>query len=186
MKLLGNPLVVGGLCLVALGVVGYQFLGSRHPGAPAPAPVSSAPVPGASPARPSPAALPDRPAKPGTNATASATLIDRTYIESHLAEWTESSRRDLFRLVPAAAPGKPAISPVSRWKLKSIWQQTGSRLAVINNAIHSEGDVIEGYRLESIENDRVWFKGWTGRECLVFTNLSTVPAASAGTNSPNH
>ena len=58
---------------------------------------------------------------------------------------------------------------MSHWKLKAIWRQTGSRLAAINKSIYAEGDLIgEGYRIQAIESDRVWFQGPTGRESLGF------------------
>jgi hypothetical protein len=86
-------------------------------------------------------------------------------------------------LVPAAklssAAAAPAlVSPVRHWKLKSIWRQTGSQLAAINSGVYTVGDVIEGYRIERIESNQVWFNGPTGRESLSFTN------APPGTNAP--
>jgi hypothetical protein len=75
---------------------------------------------------------------------------------------------------------------VSHWKLKSIWRQTGSQLAAINKGVYSEGDVIEGYRIEQIDGDQVWFQGPTGRESLGFTNPQPPPAAPTRTNGPKH
>ena len=76
---------------------------------------------------------------------------------------------------------------MSQWKLKAIWHQTGSRLAVINNGIYTEGDLIEGYKLETIESDGVWLRGPTGREGLGFgrpkpTTLSMTNQQSAVTH----
>jgi hypothetical protein len=197
MKLLGNPWIVGGLCVIAVGLVGYQVLAPRSPGGKATAPNRPALVTAASPARSAPGVLaarasdPGRAAArtaPGTNATPPATLIDRTYVQSHLAQWVASPSRDPFQLLspsgkpaPVAKPAPVPVSPVSRWKLKAVWQQSGSRLAAINTGVYAEGDVIkgyEGYRIEQIESDQVWFQGPTGRESLSFTN------APPGTNAP--
>ena len=194
MKLLGNPWIVGGLCVIAVGLVVYQVLAPRSPGGKATASNRPALVSAALAAKSALGVLaakvsdPGQAAArtaPGTNATPPATPIDRTYVQSHLAQWVASPPRDPFRLLspsskpaPVAKPATVPVSPVSRWKLKSIWQQTGSRLAAINKGVYAEGDVIEGYRIEQIESDRVWFEGPTGRESLIFTN------APPGTNAP--
>jgi hypothetical protein len=178
MKVMSNPWIVGGLCVIAAGVVGYQFLAPRSPGGTATAPNGPALVPAASPASPTPGALAQRASDPGratarttpgTNATPPATLIDRSYVQSHLAQWMESPPRDPFLFSPAGKPGSAAASPVSQWKLKALWRQTGSRLAAINNGVYAEGDLIQGYKIERIESDRVWFQGPAGRESLGFT-----------------
>jgi hypothetical protein len=184
MKLLGNPWVVGGLCVIAAGIAGYQFLWPSQPGAP------RGPVPAwaASPANPPPAAPAGKTSGSGraaartaaaTNGAAPVTLIETNYVLSHLDEWTETPRRDPFLFFSARKPG--AASPVTKWKLKAIWRQTGSRLAAINKGVYAEGDQIEGYRIEAIESDRVWFQGPDGRESLGFEKPRP-PAA--GTNAP--
>ena len=193
MKVLGNPWVVGGLCLIAAGVVGYQFLAPRPQGAPAPN--GSAPAPAASPASPTPGALAERASDPGratartapgTNATPPAALIDQSYVQAHLAQWVASPSRDPFLLPSAGKPAPPAVSPVSHWTLKAIWRQTGGGTAAINQGVYAVGDLIEGYRIERIERDRVWFQGPTGRESLGFTKPQPPPAAPKGTMAPAH
>jgi hypothetical protein len=189
MKLLNNPWVVGGLCLIAAAVVGYQFLPARGRTSVAPAPAASMPAPSLA----APAAPPASPAIPNVRAVSSTTtqapapvsLIERSYVQSHLAEWVASPRRDPFLFwVPSSKREAAAPSPVPQWSLKSIWHQTGSRLAVINNSIYAEGDRIGDYRLEAIESDRVWLEGPTGRESLSFTNHTPPIAAPPGTNAP--
>lgn len=168
MKVLDNPWVVGGLCLIAAGVVGYQFLPPRPRGTPAPN-GSAAPAPAAAPAaRPAGPGQAVAGTAPGANVNLPATLIDLSYVQSRLPQWLESPPRDPFRLSPAANPATAPVSPLSHWKLKAIWRQTGSQLAAINKRIYAVGDVIEGYRIEQIEIDRVWFQGPTGRESLGF------------------
>jgi hypothetical protein len=196
-KVLGNPWIVGGLCVIAVAVVGYQFLPPRSGAGVSPVPpvgVSAAPAPpSATPAPSVPATSAHSTqaaahATAGTNAAPLGTPIDRAFVQSHFAQWLQAPQRDPFLSVPAAklntAPAP--VSPVSRWKLKSIWRQTGSQLAAINKGVYSEGDVIEGYRIEQIEGDRVWFQGPTGRESLGFTNPQPPPGAATRTNGPNH
>jgi hypothetical protein len=191
MKVIGNPWIVGGLCLFAVGLVVHQVLAFRRPGGGAAAPNGPAFVPAASPTGPAPGALAEGASDvgrataqttPGANVTTPATLIDRSYVQSRLAQWVESPRRDPFLFSPAGKPGPAAASPVSRWELKAIWQQTGSRLAAINKGVYAEGDLIQGYRLERIESDRVWLQSPTGREGLGFTRPQPAPAAPTGTN----
>jgi len=84
------------------------------------------------------------------------------------------------------APQPTAIgpSPLSHWKLQSVWVQTGAKFATINNHIYSEGDRIEGYRVGMIESDRVWLQGPAGWESLGFDNLKSSPAHSPPTTAP--
>ena len=196
MKLMGNPWVVGCLCLIAVAVVGYQFLPARRgAGVPPAAAVSPAPAPpSVTPVRSVPAtsALATQSAAratAGTNAIPPITPVDRVYVQSHLAQWLQAPQRDPFLLGTAAKPGAAAavlVSPVSHWKLNSIWRQTGSRLAIINNDIYAEGDVIEGYRIEQIESGQVWFNGPAGRESLSFGKPQPPSDGSQRINGPNH
>ena len=194
MKLMGNPWIVGALCVIAAGVVGYQFLPPRSSVGSATASNGSALVPAAPPASPPSAAAASDPARttprttPGTNALSSATLIDVSYVQSHFAQWVESPARDPFLFSPPVPPeaAQALVSPVSHWKLKAIWRQTGNRLAAINQGIFAEGDVIEGYRIEQIDSDQVWFEGPTGRESLGFTKPQPPPGAPAKTNGTIH
>ncbi len=164
MKLLDNPWIVGGLCAIAVGVAGYQLSKSR--GGTGFAPAHKAPSPPS--AARGPSTLNPQLSTTSTPAAASPSLIDRSYVLSHLAQWIEAPKRDPFLRATAAEHGVAATSPVSQWKLKAIWHQTGSRLAVINKGVYAEGDLIEGYKLETIESDGVWLRGPTGREGLGF------------------
>lgn len=193
MKILGNPWVVGALCVAAAGVVGYQFLPARPHPAPAPAPSGAAPVPAAvagalAPGTPAGRAADSARAatgfKPGTSVPASASRIDRSYVQAHLGEWVESPQRDPFLLTVTPTRAVAEVSPLSKWRLNAVWQQTGSSLATINNGVYAEGEVIDGYTLETIERDRVWLRGPAGRESLSFTNLAPPAVAPADTNAP--
>ena len=94
--------------------------------------------------------------------------------------------RDPFQLIGAPSRTKrdPSIpSPVLSWKLKAIWRQTGGSLAAINNGVFAEGQDIQGYKLERIEGDRVWFQGPDGMESLDFNKKAIVlTSAPKGTN----
>jgi hypothetical protein len=97
--------------------------------------------------------------------------IDRRYAEAHLSEWAELPARDPFLMVSLTSrrsEGTKFESPVSRWKLKAIWRQTGGGVAVINQHVYAEGDVIAGYRIDAIDRDRVWLDGPNGKEVLEF------------------
>jgi hypothetical protein len=66
-------------------------------------------------------------------------------------------------------------SPVPTWTLRGIWNQTDSRLAVINGRVWRVGDVIEpGYKLIRIEKDEVWFQGPYRNERLGFPQTKRV------------
>src|SRR5207245_2516603 len=81
-------------------------------------------------------------------------------------------------------------SPIANWKLNAVWDQTDSKLAVINNRVHRVGDDIEGYKVLRIERDEVWFQGPKRKERLarvqkgpsVLINPTYAPAPAADTN----
>lgn len=178
MSLLRSPWVSGGLAVAALGFVVYQVLSSGRPHARSVQVASAAPSPSAP--QPIPAALPKAAPPPSESSTQTVTSgptpVDRQFVQSHVGEWIESPKRDPFLDATAAKLIPAAPSPVPTWKLSGIWNQTGSRLATINGSIYQEGDEIEGYRIERIEEVQVWFRGPTGTEPLGFTNRP------AGTN----
>jgi hypothetical protein len=108
--------------------------------------------------------------------------IDRQMAEARFSQWAESPRRDPFRLVPFVSdlPVHAYPSPVLGWKLQAIWRQTGGRIATINNRIYAEGDKVQGYRIQKIEADQVWFDGPDGPEALSFPQ----PGAAPGKKKP--
>jgi len=187
MKALNSPWVTGGLVVVAVAVVGYQLLSSgrgrgrtshAQPAAPAP------PPPAASAATPQNSA-PTRFAPSKQYPAAPSNAIDREYVALHFAKWAETGRRDPFLLhrplnQPKGATNAP--SPVSKWKLRAIWRQTGSRVAAINNAIYKEGDVIEGYKIIRIEDDVVWFQNPDSLDHLEFPRGAAAPEQPKGTS----
>ena len=195
MKLLRGPWFSGALAVVALAVVAYQVLNSgRSRGRPAnvvSAPTATAPVVTA----PAPPQTSPSVAVPSLETMTTGQIpVDRQFVQSRLAEWLDAPRRDPFfnPTTPKASPAQP--SPVGGWKLSAIWRQTGSRVATINGAIYQEGDEIQGYKIQRIEGDQVWFRGPTGTEPLGFAKSQTatnaVPqvtnsaALRGGTNKP--
>jgi hypothetical protein len=67
---------------------------------------------------------------------------------------------------------------VIKWKLKGIWRQTGGRVAAINNGVYSEGDSIDGYKIEKIDGDQIWFQGPERLERLGFDGAQSGPIAN--------
>jgi hypothetical protein len=192
-KLLRNPIVTGLLVLAALAAVFFQVVAPRwHFGSPAqpPAAVATLPpapevaVPPSAPRSARPAAL----SQSNTNLVADQP-IDRAYLAAHFDAWVNSPRHDPFLLLAPdptgnGRDGSETNSPVAGWKLNSIWSQTGSRLAVINQRVYGEGDeVAEGYRILRIQSDEVWFQGPVRKERLGFErrhgNPAPVPATAA-------
>jgi hypothetical protein len=112
-----------------------------------------------------------------TNADWPVAAIDFGAVKQGLARWTEAPGRDPFQVaVPSVIEVAPATpSPVSQFKLRAIWQQTGGRAAVINDRVLLEGDILAGCKLERIETDRVWFQGPEKRESLIFGQVTPPP-----------
>ncbi len=192
MKLLQNPLVTGALSLLAAGVVIYQckpFLQRAHPGAShshlkspltvSPVQQSQAAVPRSTNDKVSSAA-PDR-----TQDSGRSPRIDGSWLAARFPAWVAAPKRDPFLLLGGAKKQDnlqpETASPITKWKLKGIWNQTGMRVAAINAGVYGVGDQIEGYKVTRIESDEVWFQGPLGDERLAFQTkgrLSPLPSAN--------
>jgi hypothetical protein len=168
-KFLRNPIVSGVLAVVAVLVVAYQFTGLnihfRIGG------TAGQVVNAIAPALVAPTPAPQPP--PVTNQVAEATpdaTIDRAYLEARFAKWVASPLRDPFLLFSTDPKDKKDdeefSSPISKWHLNGIWDQTGGKLAVINKRVHRVGDEIEGYKILKIEGEEVWFQGPKRKERL--------------------
>jgi hypothetical protein len=177
MKALRNIWVTAGLCAIAAVVVIYQFFepnlhgrGSYSSPKPASAVSPVAPPP---PMAPAPVAALPPPAP-----------IETQYARARMAEWIDVPRRDPFLVFNRGLATKrtETNSVVTQLKLQGIWRQTGGRIAAINNKIYSEGDVVEGYRVERIDADQVWFAGPGRNERLAFKKWEVKALAPAGTN----
>lgn len=171
MKLLRNPIAVGVLVLLAMAVMAYQFWPMLRPRFAR----SSPPPPSPAPAH-APAAAPSAPAKPakppGDSSAplpAPVSRLETAMLESNSVRWVEAPRNDPFLVrfyVKSQGTNRPAMEVLT---LNAVWQQNdGVPLAVINNHVLSEGDVILEFKISSIEPDRVWVDGPNGREPIRF------------------
>jgi hypothetical protein len=178
MRFLRNPIVTGILTLVAVGMVFYRFVlpylssggGLARSGTPA-VPAQSNPVH----ARAVAVATALREQLSEAASGWQGPTIDRDYVEGRFAKWVATPKRDPFLLLGADPKEKEMQellepSPIAKWKLNAIWDQTGSRLAVINNAVHQVGDEISGFKILRIESDEVWFQGPRRKERLGLQN----------------
>ncbi len=200
MKLLRNPVIVGILAVVAVVMVVYQVVGPKAVKAlfgskPAPAPAATTVPAAAKPAAPvavAPRPMPVIPAATFTNLEAAlepGLNIDTNVVEQKFSYWVRSPLRDPFLLLAPVVrdPGlleEQTNSPVSSWVLQAIWNQTDTKLAVINEAVYAVGDIVaEGYKLIRIEMDEVWFQGPYRNERLGFREpkkiAPKVPPATA-------
>lgn len=173
MKILRNPIVSGLLAVAAIVILAYQFTGgasSRYRPAGITQRVVNEFIAATAPPTPPPA-----PAPSVTNQLAEASLapdatVDRAYLEARFAKWVVSPLRDPFLLFGGdkekAKEDEDFASPISKWHLNGIWDQTGGKLAVINKRVHRVGDEIEGYKILRIEGDEVWFQGPKRKERL--------------------
>ena len=184
MKLLRNPIAVTVLVVLAVAVIAYQFWPMLRPRFSR----SSPPPPTAPATAPSAPAKAEKPPAVTPALTQSPTnTLDIAVLESNSVRWVEAPRNDPF-LVRFYVRGqgtnsRPAMEVLT---LNAVWQQSNdSPLAVINNHVFNEGDVIVlkdrdvvlQYKVSSIEADRVWVDGPNGREPVRF-KLAT-PAAAA-------
>ena len=165
MKIFRNPWIVGLLAIMAVLTVAYQTFHPRWP-VHTPAAETSLPEPTAvATASPAPAA----PVAP-TPAPAMVTAIDREYASAHVSAWLAAPRRDPFLLFTKSVAAPVALP---RLILKAIWRQTGDSMVAINQGIYRLGDVVEGCKIISIENNEVGLLLNGQRVALVFS--STVP-----------
>jgi hypothetical protein len=173
MRFLRNPIVTGILALVAVAVVFYQFvwpyLSTNYGAQPEKNATALSPTPTV--ARAVAAASVLREQLTEADAPWQGPTIDRDYLEARFAKWVATPKRDPFLLLGVDPKDKSMEellepSPIAKWKLNAIWDQTGSRLAVINNVVHQLGDEIAGFKIIRIESDEVWFQGPHRKERL--------------------
>jgi|KBSSwiStaDraftv2_1062776.scaffolds.fasta_scaffold756747_2 hypothetical protein len=176
MKFLRNPITVGILALVAVGMLVhslYPHLRGR-PRRATPARSTPAPTPAAAmaltPLEKPTASAPLQTDKAPTAAT--AMTMDLDLIRAGADRWLQA-RRDPFQLRTVAA--RPMYPPAREVLfLSAVWRQTDSSLAVLNNRIYAAGDRVLRYTLSSIEADQVWVQGPNGREAVGFRSVQTV------------
>ncbi|HUS37561.1 MAG TPA: hypothetical protein VM680_19590 [Verrucomicrobiae bacterium] len=106
--------------------------------------------------------------------------LDAQALRGQAANWARSPLRDPFKM-RGGVNDKPARDQL---KLTGILRQTDSELAVINNLILSAGEMILGFKIETVEADRVWVSGPNGREALEFKYFVQGPEKLAKEASP--
>jgi hypothetical protein len=52
--------------------------------------------------------------------------------------------------------------------LKGIWRQSDAKVALLNSGVYGEGDKIDDYTVERIDEDRVWLRASYGLEQVYF------------------
>jgi len=200
MKPFQNPYVVGGLALVAVGLICRNAIlplwgRVMHRAAPVQA---DALAPVATPA----ASTANVQANPPTAETPTAKrprVVPETNIDLTQTGWKLSSspHRDPFQINPATITNLARLFPAASelLSLTAIWRQTGSSLAVINSKILGGGDTMVvvnhtktgeagaslKYKIDQIDGDSVWLQGPAGREQLEFRSIAAANM-SASTN----
>src|SRR6266404_647652 len=132
MKFLRNPMVVGLLAVVAVVVVLYQLLAPRWQRAKE-SRVATVDPPSSAQSQPPKSAATEKAHEIGAEKTLEdEPSMDRSYLASHLAAWANAPQRDPFLLLGTETPtvkgSAETNSPLSHWKLRAIWDQTGARL----------------------------------------------------------
>jgi hypothetical protein len=109
-------------------------------------------------------------------------------LETNHVNFLALPKRDPFQFVPlpdsyriVALSNAPSLTDKVKTAqemlaLNAVWMQTGSQLAVLNGQIVTAGSSILDYKVEKIEQDKVWVNGPIGPEKVEF---------SAGTNAPS-
>ncbi|HNQ91108.1 MAG TPA: hypothetical protein PKM73_21040 [Verrucomicrobiota bacterium] len=178
-------LVVVLLLVVAAGVVGVLQWRSHKGGAPA---VSRAAAgTNAAPAA-SAAVAPTTAAVEAAHrlGVAPPTPIDRVAVQNRWLSWLNAPARDPFLWVKAQTAKEVAeVSPAQYLKLSATWLQTGSRLAVIDQRIYGEGDVVKGFKILRIGASEVLLEGPEKNDTITFFSyVPPPPDALVGGRNP--
>jgi len=162
-RALKNPLVMGGLCIVAGLAVYHNVMESTMNSALLDT-VDSAPL-----------SL--------TSAQASSASSTPQVHDDVATRWIENPKRDPFAPVSVAKWSKPSSTqssissgiheksrePLKPLELKAIALEAKLRSAVINRSVVYEGEMIEGYQVVSIELQGVWLQRHGKKHLLAFT-----------------
>jgi hypothetical protein len=180
MKIFNNPIVVGGLAVLALFLVLRNTMGPlggrKVSGQPA---LSAQRTPAAAVTKQTNQVKPEMAAAQQTEQPVLAAPefpVNTAQIEPHLERWTTSPKRDPFQ-VTVGEHAPPRAEDVL--ELTAVWRQARSQLAVVNNQILGKGDSILGFTIDIIEADSIWLQGPRGAENLKFKS-----AVQQNNNSP--
>ncbi|PYI83711.1 MAG: hypothetical protein DME26_14525, partial [Verrucomicrobia bacterium] len=107
--------------------------------------------------------------------TTPPSAVDSSVAQTNSPRWTGYPQRDPFQ-IRREGTKRPGTfqSAMETLTLNAILRQSGSTLAVINNRLVNEGDMIQGFRIENIGAERVWVFGANGREQVVFDYASSL------------
>lgn len=196
MKLLRNPIVVAILAVTAVVVVITQTFDVK--GMWRKMSKAEKIELGSAPAQPVAAPAPAPAVKQGTVTTIppvtftnlSAALmpskgVETAAVEAQFAGWVSVPLRDPFLLIKHTDAADlvdlvDTNSPVRTWTLYGIWNQTDSRIAVINKKVYRPGDAVTNdYKVLRIEKDEVWIQGPKINERLGFPDRSKPAAVAA-------
>jgi hypothetical protein len=193
LKSQGVVLVLAAIALILVGKnLVWPFLGpkfaKKQTVAQAPTPPASAPA--SAPQKPSTAFVPraveeklgdalkaiERLSSSMTRTSAPAIArMDLNDLRARGGSWVVAPVRDPFKL-RGSVNDKSAREQIT---LTGILRQTDSDLAVLNNQIMAVGETILGFRIETVEADRVWVSGPNGREALEFKYTIQEPKRAA-------
>jgi hypothetical protein len=174
MKIPAKNWIIALLAVAAVVVMAWQTLHPHRSNAAAPIGTKPLPTPLANtPAKPAPAVSPE--------ASVQVTAIDRAYVEAHLAGWLDEPQHDpFFKVKPVAPP--PQTNRLSQFTLKAIWRQSGVSMAAINHGVYRAGDLVEGCKILSMDDSRVWLEVNGQKEQITFATPAPVktpkPAAA--------
>ncbi len=165
-RALKNPLVMGGLCIIA-GLTMYHNVVESTMNSTLPDSVGSAPLPLAS--------------AQAISASSTPQMHDDV-----ATRWIQNPKRDPFAPVSVAKWSKPSSKqsstsstgihgkrhePLKQLELKAIALEARQRSAVINRSVVYEGEMIEGYQVVSIELQGVWLQRHGKKHLLAFTTV---------------
>lgn len=148
----------GALAAIVAGALVWNFWPATKPASkPPPAAVAQAANPASAPA---PGAA-EGEGEPSTNVEEQLPLapLDPAFAQGRWSRWLELPRLDpfmvMYPLAPVVAENLEPELDASRFRLMALWLQTGSRMAVLDDRIRSEGELHEDYRILRIEPDQV-------------------------------
>ena len=163
-RALKNPLVMGGLCIIA-GLAVYHNVIESTMTSTLPDSADSAPLPLAP--------------TPALSASSTPQMHDKVAIR-----WIKNPKRDPFAPMSDTTWDRPMSNqaetpspniyekrsgPLKPLELKAIAMEAQQRSAVINRSVVYEGEMIEGYQVVSIELQGVWLQRHGKKHLLAFT-----------------
>lgn len=173
MKFLQNKFFVIVLAVFAFGLVGRNLFlpiikryfptraAAVAPSTPPPAPAEK---PHNASAESAAKAVARTPAQDGTT-DSSVQPMNVLEASSNAPLWTQSAKRDPFKMTGNRSDGKSARDLLT---LSGVLRQTESTLVVINNRVMATGDTILGFMVETVEDQCIWVTGPNGREQVEF------------------